>query len=250
MRSFFAALQFLTIVPLPAQWAGGAAKDLRRSVPFFPVVGLLVGGAMVALHALLAPRLPAAVTSVLIVIAMLAVSGGLHLDGLSDTADGFFSSRPRERILEIMKDSHCGPMGVAAVVCVLALKMAAVSAIPMRLGQTTLLLMPLAGRCALVMVMALLDYARTEGGTGAAFASGRPRWEAAMAIVALAGVGWLTCGWLGIATACGSILTTLLLAGYSWKKIGGWTGDTLGATCEIVEIVPAIIAGAWVHGAP
>jgi adenosylcobinamide-GDP ribazoletransferase len=249
MRSFFAALQFLTIVPLPAQWAGGAAKDLRRSVPFFPVVGLLVGGAMVALHALLAPRLPAAVISVLIVIAMVVVSGGLHLDGLSDTADGFFSSRPRARILEIMKDSHCGPMGVAAVVCVLTLKIAAVSAIPMRLSQATLLLMPLAGRCAVVFVMALLGYARAEGGTGAAFASGHPRWEAAVSIVVLASAGWLTCGWLGLATAGGSILVTLLLAAYSWKKVGGWTGDTLGATCEIVEIIPALLADAWIRGA-
>jgi adenosylcobinamide-GDP ribazoletransferase len=242
-------LQFLTIAPLPARWAGGAAKDLRRSVLFFPVVGLLAGGAMVALHELLAPRLPATVTSVLIVIAMLAVSGGLHLDGLSDTADGFLSSRPRERILEIMKDSHCGPMGIAAVVCVLALKIAAISAIPTRLSQATLLLMPLAGRCALVLVMALLGYARAEGGTGEAFASGRPRWEAAVAIVVLAGAGGLTCGWIGIVTACGSILTTLLLAAYSWKKIGGWTGDTLGASCEVVEIVPALIAGAWIRGA-
>jgi len=118
----------------------------------------------------------------------------------------------------------------------------------MRLSQATLLLMPLAGRCALMLVMAVLGYARAEGGTGAAFASGRPRWEAAMAIVVLAGAGWLTCGWLGLATAGGSILVALLLATYSWKKIGGWTGDTLGATCEIVEIAPALIADAWIRG--
>jgi adenosylcobinamide-GDP ribazoletransferase len=70
-----------------------------------------------------------------------------------------------------------------------------------------------------------------------------------VSIVVLASAGWLTCGWLGLATAGGSILVTLLLAAYSWKKVGGWTGDTLGATCEIVEIIPALLADAWIRGA-
>jgi hypothetical protein len=77
---------------------------------------------------------------------------------------------------------------------------------------------------------------------------GRPATTPVAIIVVLAGVGWLTCGWLGIVTACGSILTTLLFATYSWKKIGGM-GNTLGASCEVVDIVPALMADAWILGA-
>ncbi|MBI4831219.1 MAG: adenosylcobinamide-GDP ribazoletransferase [Candidatus Lindowbacteria bacterium] len=114
VKSFIAALRFLTIAPIPARWAN-EAEYLSRSVPLFPIVGLLIGAAIVTADFGMNLLFPSLLANGITVVALVAVSGGLHIDGLADTADGFFSSRPRERILEIMRDSRTGPMGVVAV---------------------------------------------------------------------------------------------------------------------------------------
>ena len=128
MKRFLAAIQFLTILPLPGAWHPDE-RALGGSLPFFPVVGLGIGAAVALSDWGLGRLFPVGVTSVLAVILLIAASGGLHIDGLADTADGFFSSRPRERILEIMRDSRTGPMGVAAIVCVVALKIALIASV-------------------------------------------------------------------------------------------------------------------------
>ena len=247
MKPFFAAVQFLTIFPLPASWGGGE-QELSRSVAFFPVVGLLIGVLVATLDYGLARIFPQLLSSVFVVIALLGVSGGLHIDGLADTADGFFSSRPREQMLEIMRDSRTGPMGVAAVVCVISMKIAAVASIPSPLRWGTILLIPLAGRCAMVVEMAVLPYVRPEGGLGTVFQRSGSRLHAAGALAALALVGWLATAWMGVAAWAASLAVTLILAAYAYRKIGGLTGDVLGASCEIVEVIPALVAVAWAHG--
>src|SRR5512138_2771835 len=146
MKRFLAALQFLTIVPLPGPGNPGE-RVLGASLPFFPAVGLLIGAAVALLDWGLGRIFAIGVTSVCAVIFMIAISGALHTDGLADTADGFFSARPRERVLAIMKDSRTGPMGVTAVVCVVALKCALVASLAGPWRWWILLMMPLAGRC-------------------------------------------------------------------------------------------------------
>lgn len=248
MRAFLGALGFLTVVPLPARWRGDATT-LARSIPFFPVVGLAIGCAVAALDAGLSRYLPLPVTTVLAGVALIAASGGLHVDGLADTADGFFSSRPRERILEIMKDSRTGPMGVAAVVLVIALKLAVLATLPRDLRRRALILMPLAGRSGIVACMAVLRYARPEGGLGQAFAAGRPWGALAVSVCLLAAAGWWIDGGRGLICGGASLGCALVLAVQAWRKLGGWTGDTLGATCEVVEIIPALLMSARVGGA-
>src|SRR5208283_4809952 len=121
MRRFLAAMRFLTVIPFPGNW-GADESSLAGSTVFFPVVGLLIGLGAAAVAACAARWLPAGPAAGLVIVALLAVSGGLHMDGLSDSADGLLSARPRERALEIMRDSHVGAMGVIAIVCVLLLK--------------------------------------------------------------------------------------------------------------------------------
>lgn len=239
MKRFFAALQFLTVLPLPAACAWGE-EDLSRCLGFFPLVGLLIGVFAAAWTWGLGLLLPAWPASVLTVIVLASVSRGLHLDGLSDTADGFFSSRPRERILEIMRDSHIGAMGAAAITCALFLKVAALASLAQEARWPAVLLMPMAGRCALVVTVAVLPYARPGGGLGTLFYRARTRSGAIWAVLFLALVGWAVARWMGLAAVAGSVVFTLLFAGYSYRKIGGATGDTLGAACEIAEIVSAL----------
>jgi adenosylcobinamide-GDP ribazoletransferase len=139
-----------------------------------------------------------------------------------------------------MKDSHIGAMGVIAIVCLLLVKFAALASLPAARLWPAVLLMPLAGRCALAMHMALLPYARPSG-LGAIFYRRDPRWAAVWSAVALAAValGLLGSWGFGIWAAC--LATVLVLSAYVHQKIGGATGDTLGAICEIVEIVPALV---------
>ncbi len=251
MKPLLAALRFLTIVPVPGGW-GTAEEDLARSVPWFPLIGLLLGAAAAGLAWAVSLAAPPLLAAAVVVVVLLSFSGCLHLDGLADTADGFLSSRPRERILEIMKDSHIGAMGVIAIACLLLVKFAALASLPAGMFWRAVLLMPLAGRCAIVVHMALLPYARPSG-LGAIFyrrprpwvhgarPGARPRWVAIWAAGVLAAVGFGLLGWRGLVVWAVCMAATAVFSAYTYRKIGGATGDTFGAVCEIMEAVPAIV---------
>jgi len=219
--------------------------ELSGSLPFFPVVAVLIGAATAGLAWCLSFILPPLPLGALVVVALVAVSGGLHMDGLSDTADGFFSSRPRERILEIMKDSHAGPMGVTAVASILVLKVSALGSLHAAAVWRTALLMPVAVRCALLLGMAVLPYARPEGGLASIFYKTGRKLSAVWGLAVLAGTGLAVAGAAGLVSAGCSVLSVLLVSAWSYRKIGGATGDTLGATCEVAETVTALTMVAW-----
>jgi adenosylcobinamide-GDP ribazoletransferase len=241
MRPLLAAIQFLTVIPFPKGFAGGE-KELERCVPFFPVVGLLIGIIIAAFDRVVSSIFPPLPTSVMTVIAMTAISGGLHMDGLADTADGFFSARPRERVLEIMRDSRIGVMGVLGVVFVIVLKVSVLISIfpPYRSG--IIVLMPLAGRCSFVVIMTGLPYVRREGGLATAFGVGRSWFNVLWTSAFLLAAGWVTGHWVGLTAGFSALLMAALFSVYCFRKIGGYTGDTLGAGCELTEIIPAIAA--------
>jgi len=243
MKPLLAAFRFLTILPLGRRADGPDA--LAGSILFFPLVGLLIGAAAMAadgLARMLLPTLPVTVCTVLLLI---GISGGLHMDGLADTADGFGSARPRERVLEIMRDSRIGTMGVIAVVAAILLKVAFLDAVPLSLRMQAILLMPVAGRCAMVWSMARLPYARPEGGLASAFLQKTSALHAAWALLFLLACGAGTAGWPGLAAA---VAVPVVLSGWHWicrRRIGGFTGDTLGASCEMAEIVPVVVLALW-----
>ncbi len=243
MKYLFAAIQFLTIFPVSAGFQSGE-RELQRSVLFFPVVGLFLGGILAVADYGIGLVLPPLLCSAIIVILMMAVSGCLHMDGLADTADGFLIARPKERILEIMRDSRVGSMGVVAVISVLILKVAALASVASHRHWAVVFLMPLAGRCALVLGMSVVPYARPQGGLASAF--GRPKWPAsAFSILMLAAISWTLLRGMGLAAAGLAMLATVLISFWCKGKIGGFTGDTLGAECELAEIAPALIAASW-----
>jgi len=174
LKSFFSplstAIRFLTIMPLPASGTDDK-NSFSRALYFFPVIGVLIGFSAYIFATLLCQFLPPQVASLSMIVFLAFVSGCLHLDGLADSADGLLSSRPRERALEIMKDSRTGAMGVVAIVFILLGKYAALSSMDSRMFCLSVFFMPLAGRCTLVFVMALQKYAREEGGLGQLFYS-------------------------------------------------------------------------------
>jgi len=241
MKPLLAAIQFLTVIPFPKSFTGGE-KELEKCLPFFPVVGLLIGIVIAAFDHVMRFIFPPLPASVMTVIAMTAISGGLHMDGLADTADGFFSARPRERVLEIMRDSRTGVMGVLAVVFVIVLKISVLISLFPPLRPGIIVLMPLAGRCSFVVMMTALPYVRREGGLATAFGVGKSWLNVLWSSAFLLAAGWLAGHWMGLAASFSALLMAALFSVYCFRKIGGYTGDTLGAGCEITEIIPAIAA--------
>jgi adenosylcobinamide-GDP ribazoletransferase len=229
------AASFLTRLPLGTQ---GNVDDrlLGRSLAWFPLVGLGLGGLLAGAAKLLDGRFPPLVTAALLIVLIVAVTGALHLDGVADVADGCYGLRERQERLRIMKDSRVGAMGVVAVGCVLLLKFAALASIPAARLLPALLLAPAGGRwlqCALAVTS---PYARPEGGTGGAFVAHAGAREMLIASLILAVAALALCGMTGGLVLL--LFCLLLLWGwrsYSRHKLGGVTGDVLGAACEWSE---------------
>lgn len=239
MERFIAAIRFLTIIPVPAK-KEFSDEALRGSVVFFPVVGLLIGAVASGFTFIAMNILPPWPAAILIVVLLASASGGLHMDGLSDTADGFFSSRPIEQILEIMRDSRVGSMGVLALVFVIFMKTAALASLPIKTACIAAFLMPLAGRCALVINMALLPYVREKGLGSLFFQAPHINVVAILSVLFLFLAGLFVGSWTVVIVLLPSIISMLFFAFYCRKKINGATGDTLGAVCELTEMVVAM----------
>lgn len=240
MQPFFAAISFLTIVRIPPAWCGDE-QALGRSLSWFPVVGLLIGCAAALCDGVLRTLFPGLlVPSALTIILLIAVSGGFHLDGLADSADAFMSSRPKDQMLEIMKDSRCGPMGVLVIVALLLLKFAALASLSGDWRAPTIVLMPLAGRSALVLKTVSLNYVR-DSGLVSMFQRGNRERNYGITLLLLVGSSCLAFGLKGFWVVFACLLVIWIFARYCHAKIGGLTGDTLGAACELLEAVPPLV---------
>jgi len=237
--TFPLALTFLTTLPWPR--VGRAdARDLARSLFWFPWVGALLGLIFWAAWRLLLQYFPAAAASALLLTLTVILTRGLHLDGLADTADGLGGGRDRGEILRIMKDSHLGTFGATALLLVLLLKFALFQAWagPGRI----FLLYPVVSRWGLVFLAYLSPYARPEGGLGEAMTTGASLRTLTGATLSAALLSFLAYGISGLLLLTGAALAILLLSFYFRKKLGGVTGDVLGAAAELVEVL--VLAGA------
>ena len=237
---FCTALRFLTTIPIP--WRAEEDPEHFAQCPvFFVAVGAIIGGIGALAAALLQIFFPQPVVAVLSLIYLAFISGCLHLDGLADSGDGLLSSRPREECLKIMKDSRAGAMGIVVVVIVLLAKYAALSAMAPANLSLAIFFMPLAGRSAIILTMAGLPYARPEGGLGRLFYSDASKKAAALAVLFLTlGLALIAPGH-GLPVLAGLAAVLLLFNRWCKAKLGGATGDTLGAVCELSETTVAVM---------
>ena len=244
MRAFWVALQFLTRLPVPRSTTA-SPEERGRSVPFYPLVGLLLGALIVGMQSLFATT-DVGLQSALVLLVWVLLTGGLHLDGLADSADAWAGSHgDRDKALSIMKDAASGPAGVTAVTLILLIKFAALSVLIRGNIWMALLIAPLLGRSAIVLLLLTTPYVRPEG-LGAAQAAFLPRRPAVVAliisIVVVAGFGPT-----GIWALVVSLGLLLILRAMMIRRLGGATGDTFGASCELIETA-ALVAIALISG--
>jgi len=228
MRNLISALQFITILPL----GKAEAFEPPKMIPYFPLVGILLGLLVALFDTLVAGFWTPQVVALLDVLLLAVLTGAFHLDGLADTADGLFSPRTRDQALEIMKDSRIGVMGLVAILFGLALKWGGIANLDAH--RTILLIMiPAYARAGILFGMRYLPYGRPDG-------TGRPFFKEKLSIksfwglilpVGLSLIIGLKAIWLNLAFAV--IIASILF--FYKKRMGCITGDMLGAMTEITE---------------
>lgn len=239
--SFLAALQLLTGIPVPLKRELSPAQ-LGRATAFFPLVGLIIGGILAGLNWLLNLILPAAVVNVLLIVALVIITGAMHLDGLADTCDGIAGHKPVEERWKVMHDSRTGAFGVVGVALLLLVKYVALDNVPSGSMTPVLLFMPVVSRWAMVYAIFAFRYARPEG-LGKAYkeATRWPKFAVATVLtLAIAAALYPLLHVTGFLLIAGGWLVTTGLAFYFKYKFAGLTGDTYGAINEVTEAMALI----------
>ena len=235
------ALGFLTVYPLRASDAW-TPETLGSSMVYYPLIGTFIGLALWGLAVLLGALFPQPVVSVLLLVSALLVTGGLHMDGWADLIDGLSGSYNREDALRIFKDPHVGSMAVVGVVLIVLLKYACLNALSHAALRPALVLMATLSRYAMVQLACFSPYARATGGVGEPFVRGI-RLEHHIAALLLALGSTLLFG--GLRGVCIGVLVGLATLGmqiYFYQRLGGITGDVLGATNELNEALVLLLA--------
>ncbi len=255
VRLFFIALQFFTRLPIPG-WVGFEAAWLQHASRYFPLVGVVVAAIAAAVYYAAALVLPAPVAAVLSTAASIYITGAFHEDGFADTCDGLGGGMTKERALEIMKDSRVGAYGAIGIVCMLATKLSALAMLPPGVAVAALFVAHPLSRLAATALIWKLDYVRGEG---KAKPLAQQMTNAEFAIAALTCL--LPAAYIlatdsmtpaaMLAAIIAAILAALWLGRLFVRRLGGYTGDCLGAVQQLAEalIYVAVLAtlghGAW-----
>jgi adenosylcobinamide-GDP ribazoletransferase len=240
IRPFLIATQFLTRLPVRLD-AVPDDKDVGRSLIYYPLIGVLIG-VLLVVFALVLNGAPTLLGAALVLALWVLLTGGLHLDGLADSADAWVGGLGnREKTLAIMKDPYCGPAGVVSIVLVLLIKFTALYALIETENLLALLLAPTLGRTLLPLLFLMTPYVRDQG-LGFILAACLPRRAIAWVIAATIAVVFFLEGSNGLWLVLTVILVFTVLRNMMLRRIGGMTGDTAGALVEISEATVLVSA--------
>ncbi|MDF2233887.1 adenosylcobinamide-GDP ribazoletransferase [Albimonas sp. CAU 1670] len=237
------ALQFLTRLPVPASAAGHGPDRLARAARWFPLAGALVGGIAGGVFALGALALPPLAAAGMALAVSMALTGALHEDGLSDTLDGLGGGFTRERALEIMRDSRIGAYGAAGLATSLLIRAGALTAFAPAEGLAALVAAHAAGRAAMIPAIRFAAYARAEG-AASTVAAGAPAGVFPASVLLAALICALAAGWAGLAALCAAYAAGALVLWRLRRRLGGYTGDGLGAMEQAGEIAALLVLAA------
>lgn len=238
-RALVTAFLFLTRLPMP-RLQHYEPTDSGRALPLFPLVGLVIGGLLTLAVVVVQGWLPSSVLAALVLTLWVLITGGLHLDGLGDSADGWLAGGDRERTLTIMKDPHSGSAAVVIIGCLLLLKFTALSALLEQPNWWALCVAPLLARAMALLLLLTTPYVSRHG-IAEDFLQHASRAQLWLAVT----LAWLLAlVLLPVPQALFAVaLVGLMFAGLRalmLRRLGGATGDTSGATIEITEAVVLI----------
>ncbi|WP_050476698.1 adenosylcobinamide-GDP ribazoletransferase [Herbaspirillum rhizosphaerae] len=240
LRLFFTALQFFTRLPAP-RWVGFDAAWLQHAVRYFPAVGILVGLVCATVYWLTSLLLPQVVAVLLSTAAGIYLTGAFHEDGFADVCDGFGGGMQASRVLEIMRDSRVGAYGVIGMLLLLGLKIAALASLPALQVAPALLLAHPVSRCLAAGLIWRMEYVREEGKVKPlaqqmnTFEFAVATLTACLPVAACMAMGWFAWQGMLLALLLG-LAATVFLAHKFRRRIGGYTGDCLGAVQQLSEV--------------
>ncbi|NOQ36383.1 MAG: adenosylcobinamide-GDP ribazoletransferase [Methylococcaceae bacterium] len=233
MTAFILAVQFLTRIPVPYS-IKASDEQLGQSVLFYPVIGLFIGG-FLALVAFLLQGNAISLQAAILLTFWVLITGGLHLDGLADCADGWAGGLGNpQRSLEIMKDPASGAIAVVVLILVLLLKWTALSSLlEQDEGFSQLIIIPALGRSAILALMLSSPYV-SPNGLGEKLIRYLPKTAAALVLSTMLALGFYIVGFWALFYAGLMLLAIRFLA---HQRLGGVTGDVYGAAVELLEMV-------------
>jgi len=231
MRTLLNVVRFLTIIPIGKD--EGSLAGWGISVALFPIVGFLIGVAMGGVYRGALYLTPESVALILAIGFACIITGGLHLDGLADSADGIFGGWNREERLKIMRDKAVGAYGVLALVLVLAVRY--VCLLEVKATFRLLCLMPMVGRWGILLAASISSYAREDEGMGRAPLESTSVRHLVLGSVFPVLMCFALLGLRGIAMTAMTFVIVPLIILFIVRRIGGMTGDTLGAISEVTE---------------
>lgn len=242
-----AAVAFLTRLPVGSRVFG--AKDVARSERWFPLVGALLGSISAGVLWLSMRVFPPAVCAMFVVGVAAWITGAMHLDGVADTADGFGGGRTREDTLRIMRDHAIGSYGAAALILILAFKAVSIASIAAgRIAFPAVLLAPILGRWAAVLLSATRPYARPLEHDSAVSVGSPTRLVGRNEVIVatVTALGFAAAFGVRGAIACACVAAVVAIWGtYCQRRIDGITGDTIGAAIEISECAVLLLYSAY-----
>lgn len=233
LKALILSFQFLTRLPININ-VDYNPKNIKNSQLFYPFVGMVIGIISGGVYAA-SSYINKDIASIFAVVSLILLTGGLHMDGLSDTCDGFFSARDREKILTIMKDSRVGSFGVIALILDILVKYILIS----NINKNALFVLMLSCGNARLMVLMLISYgksARKEGMAVTYSNANKSKYFIISFMVYIIFTAVVFSPYYLIPLLA-SFIASLLLVQKSYKLIGGLTGDVYGADIEICEII-------------
>lgn len=232
VKGFIILLQFMTRIPVPVKVEYDEEK-LGKAIKFFPLVGLIIGFFLFTVN-FFAGKVTdnRQIIAVIIIMAEILVTGLIHIDGLADTADGLFSYADKERILEIMKDSRIGTNGTVALILYFLVKAVFLTAVK----PEYILLYPIISRMATSINAGLGEYARKKGMSNGIIEK-NGKMDAVISILITAVLSFVILGLKGLIVLSLAILFILFFMENVKRKIGGITGDTMGASLEFTAVL-------------
>lgn len=242
LRTFLFAWQFLTAIPLSRSTHDAKPEELAASMSWYPLVGCLLGVLLATADMGLAQVFSSQVTNVFLILLLVAITRGLHQDGLADMVDGLAGGRTAQARLAIMRDGRIGAIGATGLFLALGLRLAGLNAVQAGEHIALLIGMPVIGRWAMVVGAFHVTYARSEGGLAQPFLAHLSWPHLCVATVTAGLVLALLLGpWAAL--CCLLIGAALVRLSTAWfhRMFGGVTGDMLGATNEVAEILFIVI---------